>query len=154
MRSLYGPTCLFSGACHALPQLKYTFETFSVIIKIKNLPIKFSMVYTLIEHWNDSIKCSKLCAKTTRLRIVVSLERFYRQLFRFQTTKNWSYTCRILKHDKWQSLLQTLKHCSKWAYIYLWNSLPPVRLFDENSNKCDLAGRVEHSGLHKLMRVV
>ena len=29
------------------------------------------MVYTLIEHRNDAIKCSKLCSETTRLRLVV-----------------------------------------------------------------------------------
>ena len=29
------------------------------------------MVYTLIDHRNDAIKCSKLCSETTRLRLVV-----------------------------------------------------------------------------------
>ena len=32
------------------------------------------MVYTLIDHRNDTIKCSKLCSETTRLRLVVPLE--------------------------------------------------------------------------------
>ena len=35
---------------------------------------QFSMVYTLIDHRNDAIKCSKLCIETTRLRVVVSFE--------------------------------------------------------------------------------
>ena len=34
------------------------------------------MVYTLIDHRNDTIKCSKLCSETTSRRRVVSLE-FY-----------------------------------------------------------------------------
>ena len=32
------------------------------------------MVYTLIDHRNVAIKCSKLCSETTHLRLVVSLE--------------------------------------------------------------------------------
>ena len=32
------------------------------------------MVYTLIDHRNDAIKCSKLCSETTRLQLVVPLE--------------------------------------------------------------------------------
>ena len=35
---------------------------------------QFSMVYTLINHRNDAIECSKLCGETTRLRLVVPLE--------------------------------------------------------------------------------
>ena len=34
------------------------------------------MDYTLIDHRNDAIKCSKLCSETTHLRLVVRLE-FY-----------------------------------------------------------------------------
>ena len=30
------------------------------------------MVYTIIEHRNDAIQCSKLCSEATRLRLVVS----------------------------------------------------------------------------------
>ena len=37
-------------------------------------PSQFSMVYTLIDHRNDAIKCSKLCSETTRLQLVVPLE--------------------------------------------------------------------------------
>ena len=40
----------------------------------KTNPSQFSMVYTLIDHRNDAIKCSKLCSETTRLRLVVPLE--------------------------------------------------------------------------------
>ena len=29
------------------------------------------MVYTIIEHRNDAIQCSKLCSEATRLRLVV-----------------------------------------------------------------------------------
>ena len=32
------------------------------------------MVYTLMDHRNDAIKCSKLCFETNRLRLVVPLE--------------------------------------------------------------------------------
>ena len=32
------------------------------------------MIYTLIDHRNDTIKCSKLCSETTPLRLVVPLE--------------------------------------------------------------------------------
>ena len=41
--------------------------------KKKNRP-QFSMVYTLIDYRNDTIKCSKLCIETTRQRFVVPLE--------------------------------------------------------------------------------
>ena len=42
-------------------------------IYLTNRP-QFFMVYTLIDHGNDAIKCSKLCSETTRLRLVVPLE--------------------------------------------------------------------------------
>ena len=32
------------------------------------------MIYTLIDHRNDVIKCSELCSETTRLRLVFPLE--------------------------------------------------------------------------------
>ena len=32
------------------------------------------MVYTLIDHRNDAIRCSKLCSDTTRLRLAVPVE--------------------------------------------------------------------------------
>ena len=45
----------------------------NVIVINKSTTI-FRMVYTLIDHRNDAIKCSKLCSETTRLRLVVPLE--------------------------------------------------------------------------------
>ena len=45
----------------------------NVIVKTKSTTI-FHMVYTLIDHRNDAIKCSKLCSETTRQRLVVPLE--------------------------------------------------------------------------------
>ena len=45
----------------------------NVIVKTKSTTI-FPMVYTLIAHRNDAIKCSKLCSETTRQRLVVPLE--------------------------------------------------------------------------------
>ena len=49
----------------------------NVIVKT-NRP-QFSMVYTLIDHRNDAIKCSKLCSKTTRrfTRVMNILSRLY-----------------------------------------------------------------------------
>ena len=38
---------------------------------------QFSMVYTLIDHRNDTINCSKLCSETTRLRLVVPPLEFF-----------------------------------------------------------------------------
>ena len=37
----------------------------------KQIDHKFSMVYTLIDHRNDAIKCSKLCSETTRRSALV-----------------------------------------------------------------------------------
>ena len=34
------------------------------------------MVYTLIDHKNDAMKCSKLCSETTRLWFHLSFEHF------------------------------------------------------------------------------
>ena len=44
------------------------------IVIVKNKSTTISMVYTLINHRNDAIKCSKLCSEATRLRLIVPLE--------------------------------------------------------------------------------
>ena len=48
------------------------------------------MVYTLIDHGNEAIKCSKLCSETSHLRLVFPLEVlniFFMQSFLWSTRK-------------------------------------------------------------------
>ena len=60
------------ATCHLVPAVLFLRKKINVIVKT-NRP-QLSMVYTLIDHRNDAIKCSKLCSETTRLRVVVPLE--------------------------------------------------------------------------------
>ena len=63
--------------CHAVPARFSRKLLRKLKIKCygkKTNPSQFSMVYTLIDHRNDAIKCSKLCSETTRLQLVVPLE--------------------------------------------------------------------------------
>ena len=60
------------ATCHVVPAVLFLCKKINVIVKT-NRP-QLSMVYTLIDHRNDAIKCSKLCSETTRLRLVVPLE--------------------------------------------------------------------------------
>ena len=59
--------------CHAVPVV-LIFRKINVIVKKKKIRPQFSMVYTLVDHRKDAIKCSKPCSETTRLRLVVPLE--------------------------------------------------------------------------------
>ena len=44
------------------------------MLLLKNKSTTIFVVYTLIDHRIDAIKCSKLCSETTRLRLAVPLE--------------------------------------------------------------------------------
>ena len=59
--------------CHAVRVVLFFRKTNKCFCKKTNRP-RLSMVYTLIDHRNDAIKCSKLCGETTRPRLVAPLE--------------------------------------------------------------------------------
>ena len=59
---------------HALPVVLFLVFRDNINVIVKNQSTTISIVYTLIDHRNDAIKCSELCIETTRLRLVVPLE--------------------------------------------------------------------------------
>ena len=54
---------------HAVPVVLFLVSRKNKCYCKKQIRPQFSMVYTLIDHRNDAIKCSKLCSETTRLRL-------------------------------------------------------------------------------------
>ena len=61
--------------CHAVPVvLILVFSKNKIMLLQKTNRPQFSMVYTLIDYRNDSIKCSKLCSEATCLQLVVPFE--------------------------------------------------------------------------------
>ena len=57
------------------------------------------MVYTLIDHRNDTIKCSKLCSETTSCRRVVSLEFYdilWHHFYGLQECRPWKIVVDLL----------------------------------------------------------
>ena len=49
--------------CHAVPVVLFLVFRKKKTITVKNKSTTFSMVYTPIDHRNDTIKCSKLCSE-------------------------------------------------------------------------------------------
>ena len=64
-------TCL---AVFAMPVVLLLVFRKKITVIVKTNRPQFSMVYTLTDHRNDAIKCSKLCSETTRLQLVVPLQ--------------------------------------------------------------------------------
>ena len=61
--------------CHAVPDVLFlVFRQKKINVVEKTNRPQFSMVYTLIDHRHDAIKCLKLFSETTRLLLVVPLE--------------------------------------------------------------------------------
>ena len=70
--------------CHAVPVVLFLVFRKKINVIVKNkLTIVFHGLHFYIDHRNDTIKCSKLCSETTRLRLVVPLEfwTFYDVIF-------------------------------------------------------------------------
>ena len=97
-------------------------ETKKNVIVKSNRP-QFSMVYTLIDHGNDNIKCSKLCSETSRLRLMVPLEfwTFYDDISMVYKSadrgKLWSISpifnfiiIKSLSHPRWHNQVKLIKH--------------------------------------------
>ena len=60
--------------CLALPVVLFLVFRKKINVIVKTNRTQFSMVYTLIDHTKDAIKCSKRCCETTRLQLVVPIE--------------------------------------------------------------------------------
>ena len=73
VRELSPPSCLLARPfCSYAHYFQASATQANVVVKNKSTTI--SMAYTLIDHRNDAVKCSKLCSETTRQQLVVPLE--------------------------------------------------------------------------------